>query len=586
MAQVEIIAANLKTNIKNSVKKILKKVCAYCRVSTDSEEQQTSYNSQIKHYSNMIKSNPDWKFVGIYADEGLTGTQIKHRTEFQRMIEDALNGKIDIIIAKSISRFARNTVDTLNMVRQLREHNVDVYFEKENIHTLELDSEMFLTLYSAFAQAESESTSQNVKMGLKAKMKRGEYVGRPNPYGYNWNKDTQELSINEKEAEVVRMIFNWYADGIGCKTISMRLNEKGIVSPGGKKWSQQYVRTMLDQEKYIGDLMGQKVYTISPLSHKKIKNYGEKERYYSKDRHEAIISRELWNKVHDILKKRNGKPMLEGKKHQERYSMRYAFSSKVVCGFCGANYSRRSSGKTKNGKQNVYWACMGRIDKSECNESIYIKEEILQNLFVEIYNSIIENKHKTKDKLLGAIKSVVEENHAKTKLDKLQIEENNIRQKISNLIDLKLENVIDKEAYIEKEKELQNLLSHILEQKKEYENLTNENHQIAKRLKDIEQVLDTPLKLKEFNREVFENIIDRIIIGEVEEDGTHNNKVIRFILKTGTEFKKNLIEDTDKTNGNNSVSLRQEKTPRNFDKHIKISCGGFLLKLKIISRKR
>ena len=198
MAQVEIIAANLKTNIKNSVKKILKKVCAYCRVSTDSEEQQTSYNSQIKHYSNMIKSNPDWKFVGIYADEGLTGTQIKHRTEFQRMIDDALNGKIDIIIAKSISRFARNTVDTLNTVRQLREHNVDVYFEKENIHTLELDSEMFLTLYSAFAQAESESTSQNVKMGLKAKMKRGEYVGRPNPYGYNWNKDTQELSINEK----------------------------------------------------------------------------------------------------------------------------------------------------------------------------------------------------------------------------------------------------------------------------------------------------------------------------------------------------------------------------------------------------
>ena len=185
--------------------------------------------------------------------------------------------------------------------------------------------------------------------------------------------------------------------------------------------------------------MGQKVYTISPLSHKKIKNYGEKERYYSKDRHEAIISRELWDKVHDILKKRNGRPMLNGKKHQERYSMRYAFSSKIVCGFCGANYSRRSSGKNKNGKQNIYWACMGRIDKNECEESIYIKEEILENLFIQIYNSIIDNKHKTKDKLLGAIKSVVEENHAKTKLDKLELQENNIRTKISNLIDLKLD---------------------------------------------------------------------------------------------------------------------------------------------------
>ena len=193
MAQVEIIAANLKNNIKNSVKKIIKRVCAYCCVSTDSEEQQTSYQSQIKHYSAMIEENPEWEFVGIYADEGISGTQVKHRTEFKRMIDDALNGKIDIIIAKSISRFARNTLDTLKYVRLLRDKGVDVYFEKENIHTLNLDSEMFLTLYSAFAQAESESTSQNVKMGMRAKMKRGEMIGVGRLYGYIWNKETKEL---------------------------------------------------------------------------------------------------------------------------------------------------------------------------------------------------------------------------------------------------------------------------------------------------------------------------------------------------------------------------------------------------------
>ena len=169
MAKVEIIAANLKTNIENSVKKALKRVCAYCRVSTDSEEQQTSYNSQITYYTDKIKSNPEWKFAGIYADEGISGTQVNKRTEFMRMIDDAINGKIDMIIAKSISRFARNTLDTLKYVRLLRDHNVNVYFEKENIHTLDLDSEMFLTLYSAFAQAESESISQNVKMGIKQK---------------------------------------------------------------------------------------------------------------------------------------------------------------------------------------------------------------------------------------------------------------------------------------------------------------------------------------------------------------------------------------------------------------------------------
>ena len=161
MVQVEIIKADLKTNYK-SVEQRKKKVCAYARVSTDSEEQLTSYSSQIKHYSNLIKSNPDWEYVGIYADEGISGTQVKNRTEFKRMIDEALSGKTDMIIAKSISRFARNTLDTLRYVRLLREKNIDVFFEKENIHTLNLDSEMFLTLYSAFAQAESESTSMNV----------------------------------------------------------------------------------------------------------------------------------------------------------------------------------------------------------------------------------------------------------------------------------------------------------------------------------------------------------------------------------------------------------------------------------------
>ena len=275
MAQVEIIAANLKTTEK-SIKKTLKKVCAYARVSTDSEEQLTSYESQIKHYSEYIKSNPEWEFVGIYADEGISGTQVKNRTEFQRMIDDALGGKIDIIIAKSISRFARNTVDTLNNVRLLREHNIDVYFEKENIHTLLLDSEMFLTLYSAFAQAESESLSMNVKLGLKAKMKRGEFVGNVKCYGYDWIKETKKLKINEEQAEVVRQIFNWYVDGIGSYTIAKKLNEEKVKTNRGGKWTPSSVRQIIRNEKYVGDLINQKTYSISPLTHKKAINFGGK----------------------------------------------------------------------------------------------------------------------------------------------------------------------------------------------------------------------------------------------------------------------------------------------------------------------
>ena len=197
MKEVEIITANLNVYNKDFVDKVIKKVCAYARVSTDNEEQLTSYSSQINYYTEKIKANPNWEFVGIYADDGISGTQVKNRTEFLRMIEDALTGKIDIIIAKSISRFARNTLDTLKYVRELREHNVDVFFEKENIHTLDMDSEMFLTFYSAFAQAESESISMNIKLGYKAKMKRGEACGNPECYGFIWNKETQELEINE-----------------------------------------------------------------------------------------------------------------------------------------------------------------------------------------------------------------------------------------------------------------------------------------------------------------------------------------------------------------------------------------------------
>ena len=256
MAQVEIIAANLKQNVVNSVKKIIKRVCAYAGVSTDSEEQLTSYSSQIKHYTEMIKANPEWEFVGVYADEGISGTQIKKRTQFKRMIDDALNGKIDMIIAKSISRFARNTLDTLKIVRELREHNVDVYFEKENIHTLELDSEMFLTLYSAFAQAESESTSMNVKMGLNAKMKRGEPVGNQNCYGYVWDEEKKEIEINEEQASFVRFIFYLYIKGVGGRTIAHKLNDKGIPTYFNKKWSQSSISRIIKNEKYAGDLLG------------------------------------------------------------------------------------------------------------------------------------------------------------------------------------------------------------------------------------------------------------------------------------------------------------------------------------------
>ena len=277
MAEVEIINANYIDEKTSYNKKIKKKVCAYCRVSTDLEDQKTSYHSQITHYSDYIKKNKDWIFVGIYADEGITGTQIKNREQFIRMIDDCKLGKIDIIIAKSISRFARNTVDTLNTVRLLRSLNIDVYFEKENIHTINMDSEMFLTLYSAFAQAESESTSMNVKLGYRAKMKRGEPVGQAACYGYIWDTMNKKLIINEEEANIIRMIFNYYINGLGTTRIATELTNKNILTPKGcKTWGACVIRNIIRNVKYVGDLCGQIYYVENPITHKQLRNRGQK----------------------------------------------------------------------------------------------------------------------------------------------------------------------------------------------------------------------------------------------------------------------------------------------------------------------
>lgn len=430
MAQVEIIAANLKNNIKNSVKRIIKKVCAYARVSTDFEEQLTSYSSQINHYTNYIKFNPEWEFAGVYADEGISGTTVKKRTEFMRMIDDALNGKIDIIIAKSISRFARNTLDTLKYVRLLREHNVDVYFEKENIHTLKLDSEMFLTLYSAFAQAESESTSQNVKMGMRAKMKRGEMNGIARIYAY------------------------------------------------------------------------------------------------------------VWNKAQEIYRKRSNKVIPNGSKHPTNYSKRYPFSSKITCGFCGTTYIRRHGSKKKDGTIPYYWMCYQRVyDKKDCKDSKYIREDVLEKMFVELYNNIIKNKHKTKELLLNTIKNVINDNDYQKTINEIENNKKSLQDKLLKLVDMRLDNSITKEVYDLKEEEIKTKLSNLDNELKELQKLNDDNKNISTKIKEIEKIVNVPCVLTEFDENTFENFVEKIVVGEILQNGEKNPNVIRFILKTGSEFK-------------------------------------------------
>lgn len=536
MAAVEIIEANLINN--KTTKKELKKACAYCRVSTDEEEQLTSYNSQIEYYSKMIRDNPELTLVGIYADEGITGTQMKKRNEFLRMIEDAKNGLIDLIIAKSISRFARNTVHTLETCRLLRELNVDVYFEKENIHTLYMDSEMFLTLYSAFAQAESESTSQNVKMGYRAKMKRGEPCGLIACYGFNWNKITKEMTINEEEAKVVRLIFDYYVSGIGTTRICRELESKGIKSPkGGYKWHPSVIKTMLTNVKYVGDIMGQKYYIENPLTHKQVKNRGEKTKYHVKDHHKPIIDREIWDKAQEIYNKRS-KKMKDGKQYCEKYSIRYPYSSKIECGICHKNYVRRQGRSVYKGKKRyykVYWKCSEYVTKTgDCDASRGVREDELNDMFVQLFNEISSCFSETGDEtLLKKIEKAIYANKNQDELKKLEAEELKIRKKMSALIDLKLEDKLIAEIYDEKENELRHELQVITTKINDIKLLINSKQNTQERINKIKETLKNTKKLEEFNPQLFETLIEKIYIGEVREDSTKDYSVIRFVLKTG-----------------------------------------------------
>ncbi|MBQ9024432.1 MAG: recombinase family protein [Bacilli bacterium] len=532
MSVVEIIEATPRNvlNIQGVLEKVKKRVCAYCRVSTDMEDQISSYNSQIIHYSNVIKSNPDWIFVGIYADEGITGTQTKKRVEFLRMIEDCKRGKIDMIIAKSISRFARNTVDTLKYVRMLKGLGIDIYFEKENIHTLDMNNELLLTLFSAFAQGESESTSENVKLGYRAKMKRGEPCGTIACYGFIWDKINKEILINEKEAAVVRKIFDLYLKGFGSTIICKKLNEEGIPSPkGGNKWYPSVIKTMLRNEKYVGDLCGQKSYILDPITHKQKKNRGEKTKYYVKEHHAGIISREIYDKAQDIYNKRSIK-LKDGEEYCEKFSMRYTYSSKIKCGNCGSNFKRRIThyvNKLGEKHSYVYWICSCKNDdKNKCDDRISIRQEELDSLFIELFNKV--KKQYDNNFLYKKISEYINNYNKNNDIDTYKKKISEINDKISRLIDIKLSNNIDEMSFNNKYKELKKQLE-------EYEisinkvSISDNNREYQlEQLNKIEQILNNT-KIKKFNDNVFKNMVNHIIIGG-KEDNKYNPALVRFVF--------------------------------------------------------
>lgn len=381
------------------------RMAAYCRVSTDSAEQKTSYETQKQVYTDMIAKRKDWTMVGIYADEGISGTRADKRPEFNKMIKDCLAGKIDYIITKSVSRFARNTVECLEFVRMLKARNIGILFEEQNIDTLKCDSELYLVIYAGFAQSESESMSKNITWAFRKNFEDGKVVfNYSKMVGYRKGNDGNPEIIPE-EAEIIRNIYDWFLAGKTPREIIDLLITDGIQTKCGKqKWSVGTIQSILRNEKYCGDAILQKTVTIDCISKTHKKNTGEAPMYYVHNNHEAIVTREQFNRVQEELLRRNTivpKNASKAISAQGRYS-RYALTEIMHCDECGSRYKRCTW--AKKGVRKIVWRCMSRIEHGTqyCKNSPSLEESKLHQAIVRAINRFNQENETTYRLLMKA----------------------------------------------------------------------------------------------------------------------------------------------------------------------------------------
>ncbi len=362
----------------------LRRVAAYARVSTNEEEQLTSYAAQVEFYTNHIKSNPAWEFVKVYADEGKSGTGTKKRKDFNKMVEDALAGKIDLIITKSVSRFARNTVDTLTTVRKLKEIGCEVYFEKENIFTLDSKGELLITIMSSLAQEESRSISENVKWGVRRRFEDGK-VSMPYKHFLGYEKGPDGLpAIVEEEAEIIRLIYRLFIYGKSPSYIASMLTDAGIPSPGGKAmWRTNGIVSIISNEKYKGEAILQKGFTVDFLTKKRKLNEGEIPQYLVKNSHPAIIAPEIFDLAQYEMKRRQAEGRVTSSGHP--------FSGKIFCGECGGAYGSKVW-HSSNEYRRIIWRCNAKYGKGVHAKTPHLTDRQIQTAFLSAFNSRLESK--------------------------------------------------------------------------------------------------------------------------------------------------------------------------------------------------
>ena len=418
-----VICIPAKPEVVRASKRQLR-VAAYCRVSTDDEEQLTSYEAQKNYYTDKIMTNKEWTMAGIFADEGIPGTSARKRPEFLRMIRQCKQGKIDIVLTKSISRFARNTVDCLNYVRALKELGIAVIFEKENMNTLEIDSEILITMLGAFAQSESESISANVRWGIRQAMKEGKAtIQYKYLYGYRKGDDGKPEIIPD-QAEVVRKIYDLFLSGTPVRGIQEYLNTSALPNINGEpKWARSAIDSILTNEKYCGDVLLQKTYIDDCINKKVKKNTGQLPMYLVQNHHEGIISRETFDAAQAELARRSAGKSPSKKNAptgRSRYSSKYALSDRLYCGECGTRY-QRCTWRNRNGSKRIVWRCVSRVDygNTYCHDSPTLDEEPLHRAILAAINSAVRDK----DNIVYNLKTAMEKELAPVAGQQLSLSE-------------------------------------------------------------------------------------------------------------------------------------------------------------------
>lgn len=511
------------------------RVAAYCRVSTDDEEQKTSYEAQIGYYTEKINSNPEWQMAGIFADEGISGTQAQKRPEFLKMIRLCRQRKIDVILTKSLSRFARNTVDSLGYIRELRALGIAVISEKENINTLTAESEMLITIMSCFAQAESESISKNVSWGVRQSFKNGNV---PMQYarllGYRKGHDGNAEIIPE-EAEVVKEIYRCYLDGMSMNLIADRLNEKGLTTKGGSSpYRKMVVQRILTNEKYTGDALLQKTYVTDCITKKMRKNNGELPMYRVKNHHEPIISRSDFNRVQEEMARRSAKRTIADKltkTGQGKYSAKYALSELLICGECGEHYRRVTW--TAKGFKEVKWRCVSRIQygKKKCHSSPTVDEQALHRAIVSAINEFCEVKDDVAKALRESITEVLDPNQNGS----IQSAQQRIDELARNMDELIMLATVPETAEnamsdIAKFSEEMKMLREFIETEKAKQT------EVQHGSNELSNVLQS-LEKEDFALTEYDDIVTRQLIEQITVD-TKNTITVRF--KGGFEMRANL----------------------------------------------